>query len=161
MKSFVFFLLGLIVGATAYHFYGERETYATADQVQQEPSLAARTGEKAANVRDAVADKFAEWHLTPEEIKADLRKTGEVVRAKSAVAGEKISDARIVTVIKSKYVLDRHLSALDINVDCTAGVVTLRGTVAVEEYIARAVVLALETDGVLSVSSKLTPEVSK
>lgn len=161
MKSFVFFLLGIVVGASAYHFYLARETTVVATTPAPGETLAERTGEKAAQMRDAVADKFAQWDLTPERIKADLQKTGEVVRAKTAGAGEKISDARIVTVVKSKYVLDRDLSALDINVDCSAGVVTLRGTVATEELIARAVVLAMETDGVASVVAKLMPEVKK
>jgi osmotically-inducible protein OsmY len=79
-----------------------------------------------------------------------------VVRSKAAVAGEKITDARILTVIKAKYVLDRDLSAIDINVDCKDGDVVLNGTVASADLIGRAAVLALDTNGVRNVTSRLT-----
>jgi len=61
----------------------------------------------------------------------------------------------IVTVIKSKYVLDRDLSAVDIHVDARGGDVALVGTVASETLIGRAVALALDTDGVTHVAARL------
>ena len=44
--------------------------------------------------------------ITPEEIKADLQKTGEVVRSNAKAAGGSINDARIVAQINAKLVLD-------------------------------------------------------
>jgi osmotically-inducible protein OsmY len=72
------------------------------------------------------------------------------------VAGEKISDVRILAVIKAKYVLDRDLSARDIAVDVSDGAVTLTGTVPSPEFVGRATALALETDGARSVTARLT-----
>lgn len=111
------------------------------------------------NAKDAVADKIVEWKLTPADIKADLEKTGRVVREKSVAAGEKsgeiISDARIVTVINGKLLADPDLSALKIDVDADKNVVTLTGTVKSDELVGRAVELALDTDGVTRVVSLL------
>ena len=162
MKTFLIFVIGLIAGAFAFSLYQQRDAApvtSLADRARDAAGTAAtKTRDTAVEMKDAVAEKFSEWHLSSDEIKTDLQRTGQVVRAKAAVAGDKISDARIVTVVKAKFLLDRHLSALDINVDCTAGEVTLHGTVAAHEFIGRAVVLALETDGVRTVVSKLTVE---
>jgi hypothetical protein len=134
-----FFILGLAVGGYAMYHY---------DQTQGlHPSLA-RADEK-------IDQKLVDWHLTKDDIKADLAKTGEVVRTKTAEAGSKITDARIHTVIKAKYVLDRDLSAVDIEVAVTAGSVALTGTVPSEELIGKAVELAMDTDGVTAVSAHL------
>jgi hyperosmotically inducible protein len=72
------------------------------------------------------------------------------------VAGETIDDARIDTVIKAKYILDRDVSAVDISVDVSDGRVVLSGRVGSPAIIGRAMELALDTDGVKSVSSDLT-----
>jgi hyperosmotically inducible periplasmic protein len=155
MKTIIILLIVIAAGTVGYRYYQQRNAPTAV-------SLAESAKETMADARDAVADKFTEWHLTPDEIKADLKRTGEVVRNKTKLAtekvGEEVSDARIVSTVKGKYVLDRHLSALDINVDSSNGAVTLRGTVAAEEFIGRAIVLALETDGVSTVTSKLVVE---
>lgn len=123
-------------------------------------TAADKTKEVATNVKDTVSAKLTEWHLTGADIKADLQKGGQVVRTKSAAAGEKIAtvadNARIVALIKTKYVADSDLSALKINVDANAGAVTLTGTVASADLIGRAIVLALDTQGVTQVTSLLT-----
>ena len=100
-------------------------------------------------------DKLVQWHLTSDDIKADLAKTGKVVRANAQVAGEKIDDARIAAVIKAKYLLDRDISAFDISVDVTDGKVVLSGRGPSEAIIGRAIELALDTNGVSNVSSNL------
>jgi len=117
--------------------------------------VTAQTRDTASRVKETVAGKLEDWHLTPDEIKADLAKTGEVVRTKAHAAGATIADARIVTVIKAKYVLDRDLSAIDIAVSADSGEVVLAGSVASPELIGRALQLALDTDGVRRVTSKL------
>lgn len=118
-----------------------------------------KTKQVATDTKDAIADKLVEWKLTPADIKADLEKTGRVVRDKTVTAGATvggvIDNARIVTVINGKYVADRDLSAIKINVDADNGVVTLNGTAGSVELIGRAVVLALNTDGVTQVISLL------
>lgn len=116
----------------------------------------------AVDAKDAVAAKLVEWKLTPADIKADLEKTGSVIRQKTVDAGEKsgevIADARIVTVINGKLLVDHDLSAIKINVDADKGVVTLNGTVKSIDLIGRAIELSLDTDGVTQVVSLLKVE---
>ncbi len=117
---------------------------------------AASARQSAAALKGSVGLKLQEWHLTPEEIKADLQKTGEVVRSNAVAAGGTLNDARIVAQINARLVLDDELSARAIYVDCSGGKVTLRGTVHSETQLGRAVALALDTSGVANVTSKLT-----
>jgi hypothetical protein len=105
--------------------------------------------------RGAFDEKLRQWHLTPDDIRQDLSKTGEVVRTQAGAVGGKISDARILTVIKAKYVLDRDLSVCDIHVSVENGRVILAGTVTSEDLLGRAVALALDTGGVADVHSRL------
>lgn len=121
---------------------------------------AAKTKEVAIDAKDAIHDKLVDWNLTPADIKADLEKTGRVVRSKAAAVGAKTGEvfdnARVVTVINAKLVADSQLSALKINVDAADHIVTLRGNVGSVELIGRAITLALDTDGVTQVISLLT-----
>ena len=105
--------------------------------------------------RDAYEEKIREWRLTPEDIRRDLAKTGEVVRTQARAVGGTISDARIVTIVKAKYILDRDLSSCETHVSADHGRVALSGSVGSPDLIGRAVALALDTDGVTDVSSKL------
>jgi osmotically-inducible protein OsmY len=160
--AFIFFLIGAICGALSLHIYNERQAqrgyppYATTGRSDGVSSLKEKAGDTADNIKDSISKKLQDWKLTPDDIRGDLARTGEVVRTKAAAAGDKMSDAKVVTVIKAKYVLDRDLSALDINVDCKDGRVTLRGVVASEALIGRAVMLALDTSGVTDVAAKLS-----
>jgi osmotically-inducible protein OsmY len=164
MKSaLIFLLLGGILGAVALNLYNQRENQenTTASQAAEKsspdnPSLADKARDTAGAVKDDINEKLTEWHLTPDDIKDDLAKTGQIVRTKAQAVGGKITDARIVTVIKAKYVMDHDLSAIDISVDSQDGQVALGGTVASPELIGKAVVLALDTDGVSGVTSKIS-----
>lgn len=138
--AFFFFILGLAVGGYAMYHYDETQGV----HVSMAPA------------QEKIDQKLVDWHLTKADIQADLAKTGEVVRTKAAQAGSTMTDARIHTVIKAKYVLDRDLSARDIDVTVTQGAVSLTGAVASEEQLGRAVGLAMDTDGVTTVSARLT-----
>jgi hypothetical protein len=120
----------------------------------------AKTKEVAREVKDLAAAKIVEWHLTPEEINAELERTGRIVRAKTdaavAKSGVIIDNARVVAVIKTKLVGDRQLSARQITVVSEQGIVTISGTVPSAELIGRAITLALDTEGVTQVVSLLT-----
>ncbi|MBW7894805.1 MAG: BON domain-containing protein [Opitutaceae bacterium] len=160
MKSvLLFFLLGAAAGAIGMGLYSQRhppQPTSLGGQAQQAAAQAAdKTKSAAGNLRDSFAAKLEEWHLTPEEIKADLVKSGQVVRNKTSAVGSAISDARILSVIKAKFVLDRDLSALAINVDVTAGEVVLQGNVPSADLIGKAIALTLDTDGVRNVTAKL------
>lgn len=166
MKTLLVFVLGVAVGASAFYLcQTQTGASATASHVGTSArEMADRAIEKtraaAANVSDALARKMEEWHLTPAEIRSELAKTGAVVRENTARARERVTDARIIAVIKAKFVLDRDLSANAIDVDCRDGSVTLSGTVASETLIGRAVALALDTAGVHHVTSKLAVQPS-
>ena len=62
---------------------------------------------------------------------------------------------RIIALIKAKYTLDKELSARHITVASTDGHVKLSGSVQSPDQIGRAIVLALDTDGVVDVESSL------
>ena len=177
MKKVLFiFLIGAAAGAYSYYYLQEkRQTPAAtpksadakpaADATQTSPTLAERARDEAKVVKDTVTGKLTEWHLTPDEIGNELARTGQVVRTKAQSTGETIatatSNARIVTTIKTKYALDKELSARAITVSCDSGQVTLLGNVASTTLIAKAVGIALETDGVSHVTSKLTVTAEK
>lgn len=161
MKSLLIFLLGAVIGAFAYSLYINREENLDSHAVEAPANSGTRTfGERASDtttdVKNGLAAKAKEWHLTPEELKRELQHGGKIVREKAGVAGGKIADARIVAAIKSKYVLDRQLSALDIHVDSAEGHVTLTGSVASVDLVSKAIAHAMDTDGVVNVTSHLT-----
>src|SRR5207247_892601 len=93
------------------------------------------------------------------QIKEELARTSMVVREKAKSVGAAISDAtantRTTAAIKAKLLAEPGLSSLNINVDTSDGLVTLSGTVSSHEQIAKAVRLALDTDGVVKVVSTL------
>lgn len=153
--ALIFFLIGALAGGLSLYLY-RRDSVPAAAPAAGESPLTQKARDSAAEARDAIAAKLDAWHLTPADIRRDLAETGRVVRSKARDAGERVSDARIVTAIKAKYVLERDLSAFDINVDCRDGEVTLTGTVDSAERLGRAVVLALDTEGVHNVVSRLT-----
>lgn len=144
-NAILFFLIGAIAGGYAMHVYHQRGDAPPVDRARQ----------AASGLGDDLGQKLREWHLTPDDIRSDLDRSGEVVRANARVAGDKITDARILTVIKAKLVLDRDLSARDIAVRVDNGHVFLTGTVPSADHIGRAVALALDTDGVRNVAARL------
>lgn len=79
---------------------------------------------------------------------AEMRETG-------AEIGDAIDDATITARVKSALVADPTLSALEIDVDTAAGVVTLTGDVDTASALERATTLARETEGVVSVENRL------
>jgi hyperosmotically inducible periplasmic protein len=153
MKIFFALLVGVAVGATAVWFYNTRQgksaVHTTSDQVES----------SAKSARDTLQEKLKMLDLRSEDIKEDLARTGQVVRRKAREVGQAISDstadARITGKIKAKLVANRDLSAMSISVNTTSGVVTLSGSVSSPEDIGKAVLLAMETDGVREVISSL------
>jgi osmotically-inducible protein OsmY len=68
--------------------------------------------------------------------------------------GDVIDDSLITTKVKSSFVADSTVSALDISVETNQGVVTLTGLVTNETERQRAVQIARETSGVKQVDAK-------
>jgi osmotically-inducible protein OsmY len=153
VKVLLALILGLALGAAIVWYVqsGKHDTrvQSAADQVQN----AARSA------GDAIQEKLKVLDLRPQDVKDELARTGQVVRRKAQEAGQAIADAtadaRITAAIKGKLVANRDLSALSISVNTTAGVVTLSGTVTSTDAISKAMLLAMETDGVKEVISTL------
>src|SRR5438552_14744090 len=153
MKMLITLLVGFVIGAAAVWFYhtnqGKTTVRAAGEQIEN--------GAKSA--RDAVQEKLRVLDLRPEDIKDDLARGGQIVRRKAREAGKAIADAtadaRVTATIKAKLLANRDLSALSISVNTTEGVVTLSGAVASPEDISKAMLLAMETDGVREVVSTL------
>ena len=122
--------------------------------------IADRARTAASSAKDVISDKLDEWHLTGSDIRRDLEKGGDVIRTKARAAGSTLaaatSNAKVVSIIKTKFALDKDLSTRAISVSSDAGNVILTGTVANEDLIGRAVALALDTEGVVEVKSQLT-----
>jgi hyperosmotically inducible periplasmic protein len=154
-NALIFFLVGAIAGAVALHYYQRRDQPPDGAVAATPPPAPSRTDAAVSDASSTLQAKLKAWHLTPDDIKKDLSRTGQVVRSRAAEVGGRISDTRVVAVIKAKYLLDSQLSALSIDVDCHGGEVTLSGTVKTPELIGRAVALALDTDGVTNVVSRL------
>ena len=153
MKTFIVLVLGITLGAAAVWFYS---TYHNDPRWH---SAGQKVEDAAKSTRDAAQEKIRALHLTPEDIKDELARTGQVVRREARDAGHAIADAtadaRTTTAIKAKLVASRDLSALNISVNTTAGIVTLSGFASSNENISKAILLAMETEGVRQVVSSL------
>jgi len=161
MKSFVIaLLLGIILGATGYWFMQQPAVEKAADQAQRKATEAKKAGaEAAADARRTLAAKLEALQLRADEIREELKQTGQVVRRKArdvgTAAADAATDTRITADVKRKLVADPELSSLTISVNTTNGRVTLSGSVSSPELIGKAILLAMETDGVREVLSTL------
>ena len=153
MRVFLALVIGAVIGAAAIWFYSSKENKTA---VQNAGERIENAGKSA---RDSIQDKLSKLNLDPKDIKDELARTGQVVRRKAKEAGHAIADAtadaRITAAIKAKLVADPDVSALSISVNTTDGVVTLSGTVSAPDDVSKAMLLALETDGVTQVISTL------
>lgn len=153
MRVLLALILGIALGAAIvwYIHVGQHNQHvqSATDQVQ---SAAKSAG-------DAIQDKLKVLDLRPQDVKDELARTGQVVRRKAKEAGQAIADAtadaRVTGAIKAKLLANRDLSALSISVNTTGGVVTLSGTVPSTDAISKAMLVAMETDGVKEVISTL------
>jgi osmotically-inducible protein OsmY len=153
VKVLLALILGVALGAAVVWYIGSNHSK---EQVQ---SAANQVQNAARSAGDAVEEKLRVLDLRPQDVKDELAKTGQVVRRKAKEAGQAISDAtadaRITAAIKGKLVANGDLSSLSISVNTTGGVVTLSGTVPSEEAISKAMLVAMDTEGVKEVISTL------
>jgi len=131
MKTFTGFLLGLILGGAAMYFV-------------MSPRARETVKDEAAELKVKAAEKAP-------DVKAKLEKAGQSA-AKAA------DEARITTAIKAKYAVDPDLSAIQISVNTTEGLVTLSGRVKTPELGEKAVTVAKSVEGVQEVKSTLQPD---
>ena len=168
MKNFMIaLLLGAILGAGAvWYMNGKKEekpaatppptkssTEQTLDDIRKGVSNTAES------VRTAIDGKLDAWHLRGDDIKEELTAKGKVVRRQTREAVEEVKDATkdaaITTKIKGKYALDKEVSALNVSVNTTEGVVTLSGTASSYDAISKAMLIAMDTEGVKQVVSTI------
>jgi len=113
----------------------------------------------AESMHTAIDAKLDFLHLKANDIKEELAAKGKVVRRQTREAAEEVKDATkdaaITTKIKSKYALDKDVSALNVSVNTTDGVVTLSGTATSYDSISKAMLIAMETEGVRQVVSTI------
>jgi osmotically-inducible protein OsmY len=152
VRIFLALVIGILIGVSAVWLYSNRSNptvQSASDQVEHAVKSAS----------DTIQEKLKVLDLRTNDIKDELARTGQVVRRKTREAGQAISDAtadaRITAAIKGKVLAHRDLSALSISVNTTGGIVTLSGTVSSMEDISKAMLLAMETDGVHEVISTL------
>lgn len=86
---------------------------------------------------------------------SNISMAAEQTQAKTTV-GQRIDDAKIVTVVNADLVKDKELSAMRINVDSTQGNVVLKGTAPNASAKERAETIAKGVNGVVSVDNRLT-----
>lgn len=153
MKIFLALVLGMVIGAAALWFYntnrGKSAVRATGERI----------GNAAISARDVIQAKLRVLDLRPSDIKDDLAHSGQVIRRKARETGKVIADAtadaRITASIKARLVASPDFSGFGISVNTTGGVVTLSGSVASTEDIGKAILVAMEADGVREVISTL------
>jgi osmotically-inducible protein OsmY len=149
MKVLLSLTLGIAIGAAVVWYY----------QTQPHTATPGGTNDTLQAATDAVQEKLRSLHLSGDDIKQELDRTGRVIRQKAQQAGQALSDAtadaRITAAIKAKLLRDPDLSAWNISVSTTDGVVTLAGAVSSPEAVGKAMLLAMETDGVREAISTL------
>ena len=87
--------------------------------------------------------------------KGAIHEAGERAGQAADHAGEVVSDAAITSAVKTKFLADSSVAGLKIDVDTTAGVVTLSGMVASQAESQKAMSMARETSGVKDVVNHL------
>ena len=145
MKRLLFgFIVGVLCGAWGYAI------------VQKTPNQRNAGGTSNGFAQDA-GRVFRDIRV--DEVRQELERTGLVIRQKAAQIGtaiaETTADARVTGAIKARLLSEPGVSSMGIDVNTTGGVVTLAGSVSSHEEVAKAMKIALDTDGVLKVISTL------
>lgn len=153
LKILLALVVGIGVGVGAYWLLTTERGRSTTRSTMNQLDTAAR------GARDVVQSNIAALNLRSDDIKEELARTGQVVRRNAAKAGQYISDAtadaRTTAAIKGRLLASPDLSSMGISVNTTEGIVTLSGAVASNEQISKAMLVAMETDGVREVISTL------
>ena len=145
--------VGVLIGGVAVWYFSSDNGKTTLQHSGTQISDAAKS------TGHAIQDKLKVLDLRTNDFKDELARTGRVIRRKAEEAGHAIADAtadaRITAAIKGKLLASHDLSVFSISVNTTNGIVTLSGTVPTLEDIAKAMLLAFETEGVTEVISTL------
>ena len=114
-------------------------------------------GSAATNV--ATTARMAEWHLNPSDIQSDLNQNRPIIRTKQPEAGAPTgaTDKDVITsMVKGRLAADTQIAALKLDVDANKkGEVKLSGKADNAGEVGKAIALALDTQGVTKVTSKI------
>jgi hypothetical protein len=143
MKKLLFgFILGVLAGVWGYSI------------VQKSPSRR-NAGSSSGTFAQDAGRIFRD--IRAEDVRQELERTGLVIRQKAAQIGTAIvegtTDARITGAIKARLLSEPGVSSMGIDVNTTGGVVTLAGSVSSHDEVAKAMRIALDTEGVAKVIS--------
>lgn len=142
--------LATLKGVTAVHNEIVVDASAAKGTAAKAVDATKRAAEKTADVTTDAAKK------TGEKTKEVAATTGKKMKQAVSATGEVMSDSWITTKIKTKFFDETLLKDSEINVVTTDRVVTLKGTVATAEAVARAASIAGGTEGVTRVENHLT-----
>jgi hyperosmotically inducible protein len=82
--------------------------------------------------------------------------SADAASSKASKAKEYVSDSALTTELKAKFLAEKGLDSLDIKVETSHGVVTLRGQVEREHQSSLAERIARSTKGVRGVKNKIS-----
>ena len=144
-------VLGLIVGVGVHWYLTVGRDPARLQEIKN------KIVTNAAYVAEGVRTQAGE--ITGEAVQEAIARSGVFIVDKAKQAGDALThnpaDDRIAAAVKARLARDPALSTLAIQVQAARGVVTLSGLVHSHQQIARAVSLALETEGITKVVSTL------
>jgi hyperosmotically inducible periplasmic protein len=122
-----------------------------------------RAGRSAANAMSNAAHnvsaKLTEWRLSAQDIQADLAADRDIVRTKEASAGAPtgtMDRSTLKTAVEGRIKADSELANLKLDVNAErGGAIQLEGKALTAEQVGRAIAVALDTEGVTKVTSKI------
>lgn len=136
-KNLTIFIVGLLMGTAGYWTF--------------------RDGPLATKVREnAIVQKVGEVvdERVTNRLKEEMEKQGKISMSKPAgLAIPKIDDGRLSDLVKAKIAAEPMLADVSIKADAKDGEVSLQGTAASYDQIARAMRLALDCDATRTVVS--------
>lgn len=111
-----------------------------------------------ARAGDKIEAKYTEWKLNAQDLEADIAAKRPIVRTKSNTGAPtgSMDKSTLQTAVEGRIKADAELAnlKLDINAD-RKGEIQLEGKAQNASQIARAMAIALDTDGVQKVTSKI------
>ena len=148
---------------------GERVADATRNAADNVRDASRRAGEEiretsreaGAAMRNAghnLNARFTEWRLNTADIEADVQAKRHIVRTNTAAGTPtgKIDKGTIEKAIKGRLNSDPMFNGQKFDANCNAkGEVTLEGAARTIEQISHAIAVALDTEGVTQVTSKI------
>ncbi len=135
---------------------GDRVADASRNAADEVRDAANRTGAAMREAGRDVRARFGEWRLSNTDIEGDLNANRPIIRTSTAAGAPtgKIDKGTIEKAIKARFHAD--VPDLKIDANCNSkGEVELEGKARSADQIAHAIALALDTDGVTQVTSKI------